>query len=335
MDVQPYLSFVIPVFDEEDSLQQLYDELCSTCAGIERSFEIVFVNDGSRDSSGERLDALAASDARVRVVHFRRNFGKSPALAAGFERARGDIVFTLDADLQDDPKMIPTFLQRIDEGADLVSGWKQRRHDPIGKTLPSKVFNGVVRRLSGLQLNDFNCGFKAYRRAIVDEVSVYGGLHRFMPVLAASRGFKVVEVVVEHRARQHGVSKFGARRFFDGVLDLMTVMLVTRFRTRPLHFFGVPGFLMGILGFVILAYMAGIWTLGEPIGTRPLLTLGVLLTLGSVQMVLLGLLGELLVKTTIQNSEIFSIRRETGATTASPDGERRPLDAPSGTSTSS
>lgn len=326
---------MIPVFDEEDSLQQLYDELCSTCASIERSFEIVFVNDGSRDSSGARLDALAEEDPRVRVVHFRRNFGKSPALAAGFERARGEIVFTLDADLQDDPKMIPVFLQRIDEGADLVSGWKQRRHDPIGKTLPSKVFNGVVRRLSGLPLNDFNCGFKAYRRAIVDEVSVYGGLHRFMPVLAAARGFKVVEVVVEHRARQHGISKFGTRRFFDGVLDLMTVMLVTRFRTRPLHFFGVPGFVMGLLGFLILAYMAGIWTLGEPIGTRPLLTLGVLLTLGSVQMVLLGLLGELLVKTTIQNSEIFSIRRETGPRAAPQDGEvPGPPDDPDGRSSS-
>ena len=206
--------------------------------------------------------------------------------------------------------MIPSFLEELDNGADLVSGWKARRHDPLGKTLPSKVFNGVVRRLSGLELHDFNCGFKAYRKEIVDEVTVYGGLHRFMPVLAAARGFKVVEVVVEHRARQHGVSKFGARRFFDGVLDLMTVMLVTRFRTRPLHFFGVPGFAMGAVGFAVLAYLALLWTTGEPIGTRPLLTLGVLLSLGAIQMVLLGLLGELLVRTTIQPREIYSIRRE-------------------------
>ncbi|MGB1700593.1 MAG: glycosyltransferase family 2 protein, partial [Nannocystaceae bacterium] len=292
MDATPELSFVIPVFDEQDSIAQLFQELCDACEQAGRTFEIVFVNDGSRDDSGRRLDALAAADPRVRVVHFRRNFGKSPALAAGFERANGAIVFTLDADLQDDPKMIPAFLAELDKGADLVSGWKERRHDPLGKTLPSKVFNGVVRQLSGLELHDFNCGFKAYRREIVDEVTVYGGLHRFMPVLAAARGFKVVEVVVEHRARQHGVSKFGARRFFDGVLDLMTVMLVTRFRTRPLHFFGVPGFTMGAVGFSILCYLAYLWTTGEAIGTRPLLTLGVLLSLGSIQMVLLGLLGE-------------------------------------------
>lgn len=310
MDTSLELSFVIPVFDEQDSLDQLFRELCEACERADRTFEVIFVNDGSRDDSGARLDALAARDARVRVVHFRRNFGKSPALAAGFERAKGAVIFTLDADLQDDPKMIPTFLAELDNGADLVSGWKERRHDPLGKTLPSKVFNGVVRRLSGLELHDFNCGFKAYRREIADEVTVYGGLHRFMPVLAAARGFKVVEVVVEHRARQHGVSKFGARRFFDGVLDLMTVMLVTRFRTRPLHFFGVPGFAMGTVGFLVLAYLAALWTLGEPIGTRPLLTLGVLLSLGAIQMVLLGLLGELLVRTTIQSREIFSIHRE-------------------------
>ena len=321
VDTSPELSFVIPVFEEQDSLEQLFRELCDACDQANRTFEIVFVNDGSRDESGARLDALAARDARVRVVHFRRNFGKSPALAAGFERARGAVIFTLDADLQDDPKMIPSFLEELDNGADLVSGWKARRHDPLGKTLPSKVFNGVVRRLSGLELHDFNCGFKAYRKEIVDEVTVYGGLHRFMPVLAAARGFKVVEVVVEHRARQHGVSKFGARRFFDGVLDLMTVMLVTRFRTRPLHFFGVPGFAMGAVGFVVLAYLALLWTTGEPIGTRPLLTLGVLLSLGAIQMVLLGLLGELLVRTTIQPREIYSIRSESSERGAPPRSE--------------
>lgn len=310
MNASPELSFVIPVFDEEGSLDQLFRELCAASQQAERTFEIIFVNDGSRDGSGAHLDKLAATDPRVRVIHFRRNFGKSPALAAGFERARGAVVFTLDADLQDDPKMIPAFLAELDKGADLVSGWKERRHDPLGKTLPSKVFNGVVRKLSGLKLHDFNCGFKAYRREVVDEVTVYGGLHRFMPVLAAARGFNVVEVVVEHRARQHGVSKFGTRRFFEGVLDLMTVMLVTRFRTRPLHFFGVPGFAMGGLAFFILAYLAVLWTTGESIGTRPLLTLGVLMSLGSIQMVLLGLLGELLVRTTIQPREIYSIRSE-------------------------
>src|SRR5690606_30800938 len=180
--------------------------------------------------SAERVDATAAADPQVIVIHFRRNFGKSPALAAGFERARGSIVLTLDADLQDDPAMIPDFVARLEQGADLVSGWKQRRHDPIGKTLPSKVFNAMVRRMSGVPLRDFNCGFKAYRAEVIRELSVYGGFHRFLPVLAGERGFVVEELVVNHRARQHGASKYGVKRFFDGILDLLTVLMVTRDR---------------------------------------------------------------------------------------------------------
>jgi glycosyltransferase involved in cell wall biosynthesis len=248
----------------------------------------------------------------VAVIHFRQNFGKSPALNAGFERVRGQIVFTLDADLQDDPRMIPDFVERIEAGADLVSGWKQRRHDPIGKTAPSKLFNAVVRWVSGVPLRDFNCGYKAYRVECIRELSVYGGFHRFLPVLAGDRGFRVEELVVQHRAREHGVSKFGVKRFFDGFLDLLTVLLVTRFRTRPVHFFGIWGLFSLTGGLGILFYMTVLWFLGESIGTRPLLQLGVLLTLTAIQLIGLGLVGELLVRTTITSREVYSVRRMTG-----------------------
>lgn len=306
----PEISVIVPVFDEKGSLDQLHRELTAGLQRTGRPYEILFIDDGSRDGSAEKLDSLAAADPHVGVVHFRRNFGKSPALAAGFDRVRGQIVLTLDADLQDDPAMIPDFVARIDAGADLVSGWKQRRHDPLGKTLPSKIFNRIVRMVSGVPLRDFNCGFKAYRIDCVRELSVYGGFHRFMPVLAGHRGFRVEELVVNHRPRTHGVSKFGAKRFFDGFLDLLTVLMVTRFRTRPVHFFGIPGIVAGVCGFAIMAYLTVLWFMGEAIGDRPLLLLGILLFLTAIQLVGVGLLGELLVRTTISNSEVFSVRAD-------------------------
>jgi hypothetical protein len=204
--------------------------------------------------------------------------------------------------------MIPEFVARIEAGADLVSGWKKKRHDPLGKTLPSKLFNAIVRRLSGVQLMDFNCGFKAYRAECIRELSVYGGFHRFLPVLAGHRGFRIEQLVVQHRAREHGVSKFGAKRLVDGFLDLLTILMVTRYRTRPLHFFGIPGILSGFAGVAILAYLTILWFLGQPIGTRPLMELGVLLTVSSMILIGLGLVAELMVRTTIRSEEIFSIR---------------------------
>jgi glycosyltransferase involved in cell wall biosynthesis len=325
------VSIVVPLYNEVDSIAPLHAQITAAMASTGRSWELVFIDDGSRDGSGPALDALAASDPHVAVVHFRRNFGKSPALAAGFERTRGAVVFTLDADLQDDPAMIPAFLARIDAGADLVSGWKQQRHDPLGKTLPSKLFNAVVRWVSGLPLHDFNCGFKAYTRACVQELAVYGGFHRFMPVLAHERGFRIEELVVQHRPRLHGVSKFGARRFFDGLLDLMTVLLTTRYRTRPLHFFGLPGAALVAVGLALLAYLTGLWVIGEPIGTRPLLTLGVLCTVTGFQFLGIGLVAELLVRTTVRSREIFSIRGEQGAAAAA-ELRARVTGAPTGTS---
>jgi len=308
----PDISVVIPVYNEVGSLPQLHEELRAGLEPLARPYEILFVDDGSSDGSADALDAMAEADPRVRVVHFRKNFGKSPALNAAFERVRGRIVLTLDADLQDDPAMIPQFVARIEAGADLVSGWKRRRHDPLGKTAPSKVFNAVVRRVSGVQLRDFNCGFKAYRIECIRELSVYGGFHRFLPVLAGWKGFVVEQLVVNHRAREHGVSKFGVGRFFDGFLDLLTVLMVTRYRTRPLHFFGVLGALSGGVGLLLLSYLSVLWFIGEPIGNRPLLSLGVLLTLAAVQFVGIGLVGELLVRTTITPQEVFSIRATRG-----------------------
>jgi glycosyltransferase involved in cell wall biosynthesis len=308
----PYLSIVVPVFDEQDSLGELYAQIKTACETAEHSFELIFVDDGSRDQSPARLDALAAADSRVSVIHLRRNFGKSPALAAAFQQVQGEIVLTLDADLQDDPAMIPAFVERIEAGADLVSGYKMKRHDPLEKRLPSKLFNAVVRRLSGVPLRDFNCGFKAYRIECVRELSVYGGLHRFLPVLASERGFRVEELVVQHRPRMHGTSKFGVGRYLEGVLDLMTVMLLTRYRMRPSRFFVVPGALAGVAGVSILSYLSVMWFLGHSIGGRPLFTLGVLLAIMSGLFVSIGLLAELVVRTTIQPQEIYSVRRVAG-----------------------
>lgn len=302
------LSVVVPVFDEVGSLPQLFRELQDACSLAVKSYEIVFVNDGSKDGSAELLDSFAESSANVVVVHLRRNFGKSPALAAGFERARGEYIITMDADLQDDPAMIPDFIERLRAGADLVSGWKQRRHDPLDKTLPSRLFNYVLRRVSGVNLRDFNCGFKAYRAECARDLRVYGGFHRFLPVFANERGFRVEELVVQHRPRQYGQSKFGKKRLFEGLLDLLTVLLLTRYRTRPLHFFGVPGAFVFALGVAILSYLTIIWFQGHSIGTRPLLSLGVLLTITGLQILCVGLVAEVIVRNTIGRTDVFAIR---------------------------
>jgi glycosyltransferase involved in cell wall biosynthesis len=321
------LSILVPVYNEAESLQPLRAEISAAVAGIEgiRGYEIVFVDDGSTDGTSEILDAFADEDPRVTVIHFRRNFGKSPALAAGFAQVRGEIVITLDADLQDDPAMIPEFVERIRGGADLVSGWKKRRNDPIDKTLPSLVFNWVLSRASGVKLRDFNCGFKAYRAACVHELRVYGGFHRFLPVFAHDRGFRVEELVVQHRARKFGQSKFGARRFFEGLLDLPTVLLVTRYRTRPLHFFGIPGALLLLAGVGLLTYLSVLWTLGQPVGTRPLLTLGALLTITGFQVLCVGLVAEVIVRTTLGSGDVFaikSVRRRGQPTQEQPNAKR-------------
>lgn len=295
---QPALTVVVPLLDEAGSLRQLYAEIVATLEGERsvRNWELIFVDDGSTDASPTVLAEIFAADQRVQVIQFRRNFGKSAALAAGFAAARGAYVVTLDADLQDVPAEIPRLLEPLQrDEADLVSGWKTPRHDPWTKTFPSAIFNRVVRLVTGVQLHDMNCGFKAYRREVLDELSLYGELHRYIPVLAHFRGFRVSELPVPHRARQYGSSKFGGMRFFRGFFDLLTVLFLTQYTRRPLHLFGWIGVLTFGLGMAINAYLSFIkLALGEPIGHRPLLTLGVLLVIVGTQFVLFGLLEEMI-----------------------------------------
>lgn len=297
-EARPVISAVVPVFNERGTLEQLHAELTAQLRESGRDHEIIFVDDGSRDGSAEVLDRLAARDRRTRVLRFRSNRGKAEALNVGFGAARGDVVVTLDADLQDRPSELPRLLAALD-GYDLVSGWKQIRNDPVGKTLPSKFFNWVTRKASGLDLHDFNCGFKAYRAEVVRELDLYGEMHRFIPVLAASRGFRVREVPVEHAPRVWGRSKYGLSRLFKGAYDLLTVLLLTRFETRPMHFFGTIGLVLGIIGVVLLGYMSYLrLILDQSIGTRPLFFLGVVLLLAGLQLATAGLVGELVVRRT-------------------------------------
>ena len=256
-------SVVIPVFDEAPSLEQLHRELTEVAAERGYALEILFIDDGSRDNSWATIQSLAARDARVRGLRFRRNFGKAAALQAGFSRARGELIFTLDADLQDDPREMPKFLASLASGADLVSGWKQQRFDPWHKVWPSRVFNRMVSRLTGVRLHDHNCGYKCYRREVLEELRLYGELHRFVPVLAAARGWRVAEVVVEHRRRVYGHSKFGLWRIPKGFLDLLTVKFLTSYGQRPQHLFGLIGTCLFGLGFLNLVVLCATWILSR------------------------------------------------------------------------
>ena len=288
------VSVIVPLLDEEGSLEELHRQLTETLAG--KKHEIIYVDDGSRDNSAKILTGIAERDPSAGIVTFRRNRGKSAALAAGFFRSRGSVVVTIDADLQDDPREIPSLLDKLDEGYDLVSGWKTNRQDPVSKTIPSKFFNWVTARLSGIKIHDFNCGLKAYRRDVIEQIKVYGQMHRFLPVLAKMEGFTISEVKVKHHPRKHGRTKFGASRFLYGFLDLLTVLYTTRYTRRPLHLFGSMGVISLIIGMVINAYLTVGWFMGHPIGNRPLFFLGILLTILGVQMFSIGLLGEMITR---------------------------------------
>lgn len=292
------LSVVIPLYNEEPSLERLYQELAELASAHGYQMEIIFVDDGSTDGSWEVIRRLADRDQRVRGVRFRRNFGKAAALDAGFAAAQGEYIITLDADLQDDPHEIPKLLAKLEEGFDLVSGWKQHRQDPWGKVIGSRIFNYVVRRLTGVRLHDHNCGMKAYRREVVREVRLYGEMHRLVPVLAAARGFRVTETPVHHRPRQFGRSKYGPSRAVKGVLDLLTVKFLTTYGFRPQHLLGVTGLLMMAAGLLVLLYCLGGWAEWWPwwlLARFPLQPLGVvgvgLLVLGG-QLIALGLVAE-------------------------------------------
>ena len=288
------ISVVVPVHNEERSVALLLDELASSLDGIGRTWEAIFVDDGSTDGTFAALTRLHADHANVRVVRLRRNFGKAAALDAGFAEAIGDVVVTIDGDLQDDPSEIPRLLAKLDEGFDLVSGWKAKRRDPLRRRIPSKLFNWVSGRLSGLRLHDMNCGLKAYRVEVVRGLRLYGELHRYVPVLAHYRGFRIAELPVNHRPREHGRSRYGVERYVRGFLDLLTVTFMGRYRHRPLHLFGGLGLLLFALGAGVLVYLTVLKVGGEAIGHRPLLTLGVLLVVVGMQFLSLGLLSELI-----------------------------------------
>jgi glycosyltransferase involved in cell wall biosynthesis len=288
------ISFVIPALNEQDSLRQLTQEIQAHCPTEDH--EIIYIDDGSTDASFEIMSSLAAEDSRIKVVRFRRNFGKAAALQKGFSIASGEVVFTLDADLQDDPAEIPAFLAKLDEGFDLVSGWKQKRKDPWHKRWPSKIYNWVTARTFGLKLKDYNCGFKAYRQSLVKELTLYGEMHRYIPVLAHALGYKVGQIAVHHRPRKFGKSKYGMERYLRGLFDLLTVRMVTHYNKSPLYLFGRWGLVSTLLGLIISGYLAALkifW--GVPLSNRPLLFLGMLLILGGLQFLSMGLLSELIV----------------------------------------
>jgi len=299
-----HLSFVIPVHNEEATLKLLFKKIQLVMFQTEiDSYEVIFIDDGSRDYSWQEITDLASKHPQlIKAIKLRRNFGKSAALSAGFRNAAGIIIFTLDADLQDDPAEIPKFLHHLESGFDLVSGWRKQRNDPLSKTLPSKLFNAVACLLTGVQMHDMNCGFKAYRREVLQSIKLYGELHRYIPALANNLGFKIGEVVVEHHPRKHGKSNYGWERYARGFIDLLTVLATTQYLHKPGHLFGGLGLCFGLVGTVSLSYLIVIWFLNlagmnfGPIGNRPLLFFGILCTILSVQLISLGILAELMAR---------------------------------------
>jgi glycosyltransferase involved in cell wall biosynthesis len=316
------LSIIVPVFNEAESLVELHSQIIQVASDQLIDLEVIFVDDGSNDGSWEVIQRLASFDARVRGIRFRRNFGKAAALTAGISAARGDTLCMMDADLQDDPAEIPRFRQKLDEGFDVVNGWKMRRLDPWHKVYPSKVFNWLVARLTGLKLHDHNCGMKMFKAEVGREIRIYGELHRFIPVLANARGFRVTEIGIHHRSRQYGQSKYGFRRFLRGFLDLMTVAFLTGYGQRPQHMLGALGFIGFGLGSLGLGFLAVMWILmhvfgvwePEPIGNRPLLAYSIAMTILGAQAVSLGLLAELIVYYTGRDSQTYSVSEETKKT---------------------
>jgi glycosyltransferase involved in cell wall biosynthesis len=313
------LSLVIPVLNEVDSLRELHAQIAKVADEQSLDVEILFVDDGSRDGSWDVIRGLTQNDARTQGIRFRRNFGKAAALTAGLKAATGDLIMTFDADLQDDPAEIPRFLAKLSEGFDVVNGWKQRRLDPWHKVYPSKVFNWLVSRMTGLKLHDHNCGVKLFKSEVAREIRLYGELHRFVPVLAHARGFRATEIPVNHRARQHGYSKYGFRRFTRGFLDLLTVSFLIGYGQRPHHMLGWIGLVCFGLGFAGLGYLAVIWLMmnafhvwhATPIGGRPLLAYSIASTLLGAQAVTVGLLAELIVHYTSRDSDMYSVAEVT------------------------
>lgn len=313
------ISVVVPLLDEQETIHTLVQQVTEVLGKIGRTADIVLIDDGSTDESWATIERMAAEYDTVRGIRFRRNFGKAAALAAGFEAARGDIVVTMDADLQDDPQEIPRFLEAIDSGFDVVSGWKKVRHDPWHKVGPSRVFNWLVGRLTGVCIHDHNCGFKAYRREIFDQVKLYGEMHRFVPVLANARGWKVTEIEVLHHPRMHGKSKYGVGRIVKGFLDLLTIYFLTRFAQRPLHMIGSAGLLCFLLGGAGLVFLSAWWCLSRMathievvhLHEKAIFYFCILAILLGAQLLVAGLLAELMTAMMRPNIPPFSIAQHT------------------------
>lgn len=301
-------TIMIPVYNEESNVKPLYGQLKSVIEGMGAGVEILFIDDGSTDNTFGALRQLYKEDKRVKVIQFRRNFGKSAALSAGFRHAKGEIIITIDGDLQDDPAEIPRFLEKIDEGYDLVAGWKFHRKDPVTKRVSSKIFNWLAATLTKVKVHDFNCCFKAYTKEVAKDLNIYGELHRYIPALARWKGYRIAEIKVKHRPRKHGRSKYGFERLMRGFFDLITVKFLTTYTSRPLHFFGFVGAIFSFLGFLTGSYIVYLWSLDEKVGDRPLLMLSVLLIVLGIQFVSLGLLGEMVVSTHQEQTEGYNIR---------------------------
>jgi glycosyltransferase involved in cell wall biosynthesis len=307
------LSVVVPLFNERASLDELYSRLSSVLQDVAHRYEIIFVDDGSTDDSLARLKDLRTNNRSVRFIRFRRNFGKSAALAAGFRAARYNIIVTIDADLQDIPEQLPLLLHKLDEGFDLVCGWRYSRHDRLTKRIASRIYNLVTAMLTGVRLHDLNCGYKCIRREVLDEVMVYGERHRFIPVLASYRGFRLGEVKIEHAPRAYGSSRYGLERVMGGMFSLLTIILMTRYTNKPLHFFGFLGSFLAAIGLVIDIYLILLRIfVNQWLSNRPLLIIGTLLIIVGVQLILFGLLAEMIA---------FSYRRETDYSIVETDNE--------------
>ncbi|MBK7256132.1 MAG: glycosyltransferase family 2 protein [Ignavibacteria bacterium] len=300
------ISVIIPLLNEEESLNELTLSLEKVFAQMKCNYEVIFVDDGSTDKSFLKIREISRRNNKIHCIKLRRNYGKSAALSKGFRAAKGSIIITMDADLQDDPSEIPEMVKILNSGFDLVSGWKKVRYDPFIKKHTSKLFNFVTSKLSGIKLHDFNCGLKAYKKEVIRSLRIYGEMHRYIPALAFMSGFKVTEKPVKHHARKYGVTKFGASRFVNGFLDLLTVVFTNKYIKRPLHFFGSLGIITSLMGFVVTLYLALLKFIeNKPLSDRPLFLVGIFLIIVGVQFLSLGLIAEMITKSNIKDDDIL------------------------------
>jgi len=289
------ISIIIPIFNEESSIEPLYREIVNSLSNISNRYEIIFIDDGSTDSTLTNINNLITIDNKVVLVQLNRNYGKSDALQEGFNIAKYDYIITMDGDLQDDPNEIENLINILDEGWDCVSGWKKNRKDPLSKTIPSYFFNTFISFFSGLKLHDFNCGIKVYKSNVIKNLNIYGGLHRYIPLLLHNNGYKVTECIVNHRAREHGITKYGKSRFLHGIFDFLTINFLRKYFNRPMYFFGTFGLILSSIGLLINIYLTYYWFQGTYIANRPLFFLAILLILVGIQSLSIGLIGELIV----------------------------------------